>query len=210
MYNRVNFIRVFLQKRALPSMRLTWISLLKKVKTIHTFLFHFFFSGPSTLPEEELGYLWKPHRYATAGTFVSCHSRSVHSKNFFMKKHKEIQYPVCTAVFDLNLLLQYVALTAWGHLHPTYICANKCPFAFGFPYDLSLLPHSASRPPQIGWWWIGKKKKKIIHLQFHKEGRDGNAERQIQKASMSKHKGSNYPSRDQVLYRTSIRSRVLQ
>lgn len=29
-YNHVNFIRVFLQKRALPSMKLTWISLLKK------------------------------------------------------------------------------------------------------------------------------------------------------------------------------------
>lgn len=169
-YNRVNFIRVFLQKRALPSMKLTWISLLKKVITIHTFLFHFFFSGPSTLPEEELGYLWKPHRYATAGTFVSCHSRSVHPKNFFMKKHKEIQYPVCTAVFDLNLLLQYVALTAWGHLHPTYICANKCPFAFGFPYDLSLLPHSASRPPQIGWWWIGKKKKKNYSFAVSQRG----------------------------------------
>lgn len=101
---------------------------------------------------------------------MSCHSRSVHPKNFFMKKHKEIQYPVCTAVFDLNLLLQYVALTAWGHLHPTYICANKCPFAFGFPYDLSLLPHSASRPPQIGWWWIGKKKKKLFICSFTKRG----------------------------------------
>lgn len=50
----------------------------------------------------------------------------------------------------------------------------------------------------------------MINLQFCREGRDGDAEREIQKASMSKHKGRDYPSRDQELHRTSIRSWVLQ